>query len=77
MSDPISAAYAAVSLFSIRAKPDIVLPLLSSLGDKAFVESFGSCFGKQRYSAFMDAAKEATFTPTKRCAKGETAERVL
>ncbi len=70
MSDPISAAYAAVSLFSIRAKPDIVLPLLSSLGDKAFVESFGSCFGKQRYSAFMDAAKEATFTPTKRCAKG-------
>ncbi|OPZ38854.1 MAG: hypothetical protein BWY99_01527 [Synergistetes bacterium ADurb.BinA166] len=56
----VSAAYAAVSLFSVRMKPDVVLPLLKSLGDVRFIESFAACFGKQKYSEFMDAAKTAS-----------------
>lgn len=61
-ADPIlDAAYAAVSLYATRMKPDIVYPLLKALGDVQFIEQFGGCFGKQKYSAFMDSAKEAAF----------------
>ncbi len=55
------AFYAAVSLFSVRMKPDIVWPILKLLGDTYFIEFFGRCFGKQKYSEFMDAAKAAAF----------------
>lgn len=55
----ISALYAAVSLFSVRMKPTVVLPLLKSLGDVQFIEAFGQCFGKQKYSDFMQAAQQA------------------
>jgi hypothetical protein len=57
----MATAYAAVSLFSLRMKPDVVLPLLKALGDVRFIEHFGGCFGKQAYSAFMDSAKAASF----------------
>jgi hypothetical protein len=57
----INAAYAAVSLFSVRMKPDVVYPLLKSLGDVAFIERFSTCFGKPKYSEFMDLAKQAAF----------------
>lgn len=72
MSDEtmISAAYAAVSLFSVRMKPDVVEPLLRALGDVSLIEDFGKCFGKQRYSEFMDAAKAAAFDPSLRYTKG-------
>lgn len=61
-ADPIlDAAYAAVSLYATRMKPDIVYPCLKALGDVQFIEQFGGCFGKQRYSEFMDAAKDAAF----------------
>lgn len=61
-ADPIiSAAYAAVSLFSVRMQPNVVLPLLKSLGDVKLIRQFGGCFGKQKYSEFMDASKTAAF----------------
>ena len=66
----VSAAYAAVSLFAVRMKPNVVYPLLKALGDAALIEDFGSCFGKQRYSDFMEAAKGAAFDPAQRLAKG-------
>ncbi len=55
------AAFAAVSLFSLRMKPDVVYPLLSALGDVRLIELFSTCFGKQKYSEFMETAKEAAF----------------
>jgi len=70
------ALYAALSLFSVRMRPEIVLPLLKTLGDVAFIEQFGGLFGKQRYSAFMDAAKAATFDATKRLVKGYDPSKV-
>ena len=69
-SDPISAAYAAVSLFSVRMKPEVTHPLLGALGDTAFLELLGSCYGKQKYSSFMDAAKAACFDHKLRLVKG-------
>ena len=66
----VGAAYAALSLFSVRMKPEIVLPFLRLTGDTAFIELFGGLYGKQKYSAFMDAAKAACFDPTKRLVKG-------
>jgi hypothetical protein len=69
-NDPVSAAYAAVSLFSVRAKPEVVLPLLGALGDKALLERFGGLFGKQKYSDFMAETKAASFDPKLRLIKG-------
>ncbi len=76
LSDPISAAYAAVSLFSGRMKPDVVLPLLGALGEVSLLESFGGLFGKQKYSAFMEAAKSAAFDPKQRLTKGYDPKKV-
>jgi hypothetical protein len=72
----LSAAYAAVSLYSVRMKPDVVLPLLRALGDVQFIESFATCFGKQMYSAFMDAAKAAAFDPSLQFLKGYDPKKV-
>ena len=66
----VNAAYAAIALFSVRAKPDVVLPFLKLTGDVAFISKFGGLFGRQKYSEFMDAAKAACFDPTKRLTEG-------
>ena len=66
----IGPVYAAISLYSIRMKSDVVLNLLSQVGDVAFVKSFGSCYGKQRYSVFMDATREAAFDKKKQLTQG-------
>lgn len=58
---PLAVAYAAVSLFALRMKSNTVLALLKALGDVTFIESFAGCFGKQKYSEFMDATKKAAF----------------
>lgn len=57
----LAATYAAVSLYAQRMKPNVVYPLLKSLGDVSFITAFAGCFGKQKYSDFMDAAKMAAF----------------
>ena len=66
----VRAAFAAVSLYSVRMNSDLVLALLKGLGDVHFIEQFSTCFGKQRYSEFMDAAKAAAFDPALRYTKG-------
>lgn len=66
----LSAAYAAISLFSVRMKPDVVFPFLKAIADVNFILQFGSCFGKQKYSDFMDAAKAAAFNNDLRFTKG-------
>jgi hypothetical protein len=72
----VAAAYAAVSLFAIRGKSDIVFPLLKSLGDVRYIESFSNCFGKQRYSEFMESAKTAAFDEKARFEKGYDPNKV-
>jgi len=57
----IDHAYAALSLFSVRRRSDLILPILKSIGDKKLVTDFGVCFNKQQYSAFMDATRVAAF----------------
>jgi hypothetical protein len=72
----ISPAHAAMSLFAVRMKPDIVYPILKALGDVAFIDQFSVCFGKQKYSEFMDAAKLAAVDETKRYTKGRDPKKV-
>lgn len=71
-----SALYGAMTLFAQRMKSDIVFPILRKLGDVRFIESYASCFGKQRYSDFVDQAKEATFDPSKRLVNGYDPNKV-
>lgn len=59
--DEVDAVYAAVSLFSLRAQPKILYPLLKALGDVRLIEAYGGCFGKQKYTEFMEASKAAAF----------------
>lgn len=66
----LSPAYAALSLFAVRMKPEIVWPILSALGDVAFIEQFSSCFGKQKYSEFVEYTKLAAFGPGARYVRG-------
>lgn len=72
----LDAAYAAVSLFSVRMKPDVLYPLLRALGDVTYIEQFSSCFGKQKYSAFMEVTKESAFDAAKRFTKGWDPKKV-
>lgn len=65
--DPL---YAALSLFAVRMKPEVVYPMLKAIGDVRFINMFSICFGKQKYSEFMDAAKAAAFDPKLRLAEG-------
>lgn len=71
-----SAAYAAMSLFAVRMKPEIVYPILKALGDVRFINMFSVCFGKQKYSEFMDAAKHAAFNSKLRYAEGYDPNKV-
>jgi hypothetical protein len=76
-NDPsVSALYAAISLYSVRMAPDIVLPLLKTSGDVTFIDAFGGCFGKQKYSEFMDMTKAAAFDKSKRLVEGYDPNKV-
>jgi len=66
----VSGVYAALSLFAVRMKPEVVYPILKALGDVTFINAFSVCFGKQKYSEFMDAAKAAAFEPKFRFTNG-------
>jgi hypothetical protein len=74
--DVVPPMYAAISLFATRMLPDIVLPLLKKTGDVAFIEQFGGCFGKQKYSEFMETTKTAVFDASVRMTKGYDPSRV-
>lgn len=72
----IAASYAAISLFSVRMKPELILPLLRALGDVRYVDQFSGCFGKQKYSEFQDGAKTAAFDSKARWSSGWDPNRV-
>lgn len=57
----LRAAFAAVSLFAVRMKPNVVYPILKALGDVFLIEQFSTCFGKQKYSTFQELAQKAAF----------------
>jgi hypothetical protein len=63
-------AYAAVSLFSTRMKPEVVLPLLKALGDVTYIDQFSGCYGKQKYSEFQDSTKIAALHSGVRLTRG-------
>lgn len=72
----VGASYAAISLFATRMKPGIVLPLLKLTGNIRLINQFATCFGKQRYSAFMEEARLAAFDKTRRLTEGYNPELV-
>lgn len=53
--------YAAMSLMAMRARPDMVRPVIGALGDVDFAAHYGGMFGKQKLSEFMLAAERAVF----------------
>lgn len=63
-------AYAAISLFAARMKPLIIQALINSIGDVSFIKEFVACFGKQRYSLFMQRAQRAVFDTSERLREG-------
>lgn len=65
-----TAAYAAMSIFALHARPDIIYPLLKETGDVRLINSFPTCFGKQRYSRFSADAKECAVDPAWRLRQG-------
>ena len=71
-----SPAYAALSLFSVRMKPEVIFPLLKAIGDTRYISKFTNCFGKQAYSEFMEAAKLATFDESQRFLDGRDPNKV-
>lgn len=72
----LAAAYAAISLYSVRMNSDLVFIFLKALGDVNFIERFSTCFGKQKYSEYMDSAKVAAFDPKLRFTKGWDPKKV-
>ena len=75
-SSAIAAIYGAMSLYSVRMAPEVVLPLLKFSGDVTFIDAFGGCFGKQKYSEFMDMTKAAAFDKSKRLTNGYDPNKV-
>lgn len=67
---PESALYAALSLYSTRMMPDVIFPILRYLGDVKFIKQFSSCFGKDKYTAFQEDAKNAVFDSSLRLIEG-------
>jgi len=57
--DIIANLYAALAVFSMKMKSDIVYSILKCLGDVAFIKQFSGCFGKQKYSDFIESCKQA------------------
>ena len=71
-----AATYAAIRVFAVRMRPDIVLPLLKATGDVAFIEQFSTLFGRQKYAEFQEAAAAAAVDPSIRLTKGYDPTRV-
>lgn len=57
----LNAAYAALSLWSVRMQPKVVRSVLRGLGDVNFINQFSNCFGKQAYTQFMEDTQAAAF----------------
>lgn len=75
-AEAASASYAAISLFSSRAQPQVVLPLVKALGEAGLADAFGGLFGKQRYSAFSESSRKMALDATLRLPEGYDPDRV-
>lgn len=62
--------YAALSLYTIRMRPDLMYAVLKQLGDIALIKDFASCFGKQKYTAFMQRTARCVFSTFERATEG-------
>jgi hypothetical protein len=67
---PLPSLYALLAALSQRMLADDAFKVLKTLGDVTFIKQFASCFGKQAYSAFQDAANAAVFDTALRFAEG-------
>jgi hypothetical protein len=67
---PEHAVYAGISLFAQRMNSDVVTALLKESGDIRLIKQFSGCFGKQKYSEFVEEAQKATFDPKLRLVEG-------
>lgn len=66
----VAAAYAALVVLSQRVQADDTLKVLKALGDVRLIRQFASCYGKQQYSAFQEAAAGAAANPVLRWTEG-------
>lgn len=73
---PLAAAYAAISLFAVRMKPNVVLDLLKATGDVSFIDAFSTLFGKAKYAAFQEETKKAAFDKKARFSTGRDPKKV-
>lgn len=62
--------YAAISLYALRMRSDLIYQCLKVLGDVALIDEFASCFGKQKYTTFMQRAARCVFDLSFRFTKG-------
>ncbi len=68
--EAVCALYAAAAMLAQRMLSDDLLRVLAALGDKAMVDMFAACFGKQQYSDFREALLAASADPALRWAGG-------
>lgn len=68
--------YAALGLFAHRMHAPAVAALLRRLGDVRLIDAYATCFGKARYSAFVEDATVAAFDATQRLVGGYDPTRV-
>lgn len=66
----MTAAYVALGLFAQRMDSNSVYALLQATGDVRFISKFANCFGKQKYSDFIDTVTAAAWNPTFRLMEG-------
>ena len=72
----LPSAYAALALYAQRMKSAVVFPILKYLGDVRLINAFSTCFGKQRYSEFVETVKSAVFNPAERLLEGFDPSRI-
>lgn len=70
MNDINSALYAALSIYAMRAMPEVISAILRNVGDKHFGKRYSGLFGKQAYSQFSLDTRAAAFDVAKRMTEG-------
>ncbi len=66
----VAGLYAMMSIFARAARPKVIRAILSALGDVRFTSMFSGCFGKQKYTEFMQTAEDAAYSESSRMVDG-------
>lgn len=74
--DHKAAVYAALSLYGQRMNSNVVFALLKYTGDVQYIDQFANCFGKQKYSDFTEATKNAAFNAALRLVNGYDPKKI-